>query len=52
MSLIERLEERARELDRLVRDFDMSNYGRVADDRELMLEAAKRLKWLEDFYDR
>jgi hypothetical protein len=46
MNLIDRLEKRARELDRdVIRHGDY--YTKPADDRELLLEAAKRLRELE-----
>ena len=55
MHLIERLEKRARELDRRVRrlsDRGVEFYDQqAADDRELLLEAAKELKrWEEEYW--
>lgn len=48
MHLIERLEKRARELDRRI---DPSDYDQQrADDRELLLEAAAKLReWVKFF---
>jgi hypothetical protein len=48
MHLIDRLEKVARGFDRQVREHGMSNYGQdSADMRDLLLEAAKRLRELE-----